>query len=207
MKDVVLEKVRRALRGRPAIDHPGPMPDDAGARAGKGTDSPTEALADLVEAFRLRFQANGGEVVRVGVSEVPAWLEGFSCAFASCAVGRLVPPRLTPPIPEAEPEVAHLGVSLARCAVAGSGTVILDARDGRRAQLLPRTHLVWVRATEVVGTLGEGLHRLRGGAPSALGLHSGPSKSADIGQVLVTGVHGPGRVLVAIVDDESDPSP
>ena len=35
--------------------------------------------------------------------------------------------------------------------------------------------------------------------PSAIGLHSGPSKSADIGQVLVRGVHGPGRVIAVLV--------
>jgi len=37
--------------------------------------------------------------------------------------------------------------------------------------------------------------------PTALGLHSGPSKSADIGQVLVRGVHGPGRVVAVIIGD------
>jgi L-lactate dehydrogenase complex protein LldG len=40
---------------------------------------------------------------------------------------------------------------------------------------------------------------IKEGLPSAMGLYSGPSKSADIGQILVKGVHGPGRLVVLIV--------
>ena len=39
---------------------------------------------------------------------------------------------------------------------------------------------------------------LRAGLPAALGLHSGPSKSADIGGTVVTGVHGPGRCIAVL---------
>ena len=38
-------------------------------------------------------------------------------------------------------------------------------------------------------------------------LHSGPSKSADIGQVMVTGVHGPGRVVALLLDRWPGPGP
>jgi L-lactate dehydrogenase complex protein LldG len=37
--------------------------------------------------------------------------------------------------------------------------------------------------------------------PSAVGLHSGPSKSADIGHIMVKGVHGPGRLIAAVISD------
>jgi len=43
------------------------------------------------------------------------------------------------------------------------------------------------------------LTELKGQLPSAIALHSGPSKSADIGQVMVRGVHGPGRLIAAII--------
>ena len=35
--------------------------------------------------------------------------------------------------------------------------------------------------------------------PATVGLHSAPSKSADIGQTVVTGVHGPGRCIAVLV--------
>ncbi|MGC8905434.1 LUD domain-containing protein, partial [Thermus sp.] len=41
--------------------------------------------------------------------------------------------------------------------------------------------------------------------PAALGLHSGPSKSADIGQVMVKGVHGPGRLVVVVLTGPEGP--
>jgi L-lactate dehydrogenase complex protein LldG len=40
--------------------------------------------------------------------------------------------------------------------------------------------------------------RERAPLPAALALHSGPSKSADIGRILVRGVHGPGRLVAAV---------
>lgn len=40
-----------------------------------------------------------------------------------------------------------------------------------------------------------------GELPSSLCFHTGPSRSADIGQSLAIGVHGPGEVHVLLVDD------
>jgi len=77
--------------------------------------------------------------------------------------------------------------------------VVLDCGDGRRVQLLPPHHVVLVAKACIYSTLEEALAELRGCLPSALGLHSGPSKSADIGQVLVKRVHGPGRLICVVV--------
>jgi L-lactate dehydrogenase complex protein LldG len=78
----------------------------------------------------------------------------------------------------------------------------MDARDGRRSQLLAPTHVVFVRAEDVHATFRDALAAARADLPSALGLHSGPSKSADIGHVMVTGVHGPGRLVAVVIDGE-----
>ena len=84
----------------------------------------------------------------------------------------------------------------------------MDARDGRRVQLLPPVHVVLVRAEDIHATLARALDALDGDLPSGLGLHSGPSKSADIGQVLVRGVHGPGRVVAVVTAGrETRPEP
>jgi L-lactate dehydrogenase complex protein LldG len=110
-----------------------------------------------------------------------------------------VPSRLRPRVPLACPDLAALGVSVATGAIAETGSLVLDARDGRRSQLLAPTHVVFVREKDIHPTMVYALGRLRQDLPSAVGLHSGPSKSADIGQILVRGVHGPGRIIAAVV--------
>jgi L-lactate dehydrogenase complex protein LldG len=104
-------------------------------------------------------------------------------------------------IEETDPSAAEAGASLAFGAVAETGSLIMTPQDGRRAQLLPPVHVVFVDQAKIYKTLSEGLVALKNDLlPSAVGLHSGPSKSADIGQVLVKGVHGPGRVISVIVE-------
>jgi L-lactate dehydrogenase complex protein LldG len=149
------------------------------------------------------FEAAGGEVVRIApVEDARAWLREFCSPFGSAAVGETVPAELRPEVATAPPHEAELGVSMASGAVAETGSLALDARDGRRTQLLPPTHLVWVRASMVQASMAGAFATSRDDLPSAMGLHSGPSKSADIGQILVTGVHGPGRVIAAILGEE-----
>ena len=51
----------------------------------------------------------------------------------------------------------------------------------------------------VFARMEDALRELLDGLPAAVGLHSGPSKSADIGRTVVTGVHGPGRCMVVFM--------
>ena len=196
-RERILARVRDAIETRPRTPHPG-------AFRGQRPASPS---SDPVEGFTALFIRAGGEVVRVpdegGAGE---WLSSFAqglggVALDGVAVGATVPDSLRALLPTAgiSPETAPLGVSRAAGAVAETGSLLLDARDGRRVQLLPPTHVVVVRASEIYPTLAESLRALRGDLPSALALHSGPSKSADIGQILVKGVHGPGRVIALVI--------
>jgi L-lactate dehydrogenase complex protein LldG len=162
------------------------------------------------------FEAAGGEVVSFKTQvEASLWVRGFLTDFNSFSVGELARGRLNEDaepdewIEEIDPSAVEAGVSLAFGAVAETGSLIMTPQDGRRAQLLPPVHVVFVDQDKIYETLSEGLMALKtellpgdnesGGLPSAVGLHSGPSKSADIGQVLVKGVHGPGRVVTVIV--------
>jgi L-lactate dehydrogenase complex protein LldG len=135
------------------------------------------------------------------------WLARFSGDFGSVAVGTTVPDALRPALPLAAPDVAALGISMARGAVAETGSLLLDARDGRWAQLLPPTHVVFVRAADIHTTFHDALLAMRDDLPSAIGLHSGPSKSADIGHIMVKGVHGPGRLIAVILGASSARAP
>lgn len=190
MREQVLRRVRGALRGRPPVPHPGALDT-----AAPGAPAPVEHFAD-------RFRAAGGEVHRFADADAArGWLHGFAARFESVSHGAGVPASLALPAPEAPPRHAALGVSVARAVAAQSGSLVLSSRDGRRTQLLPPAHVVLVDAATVAATLGEALAACRGDGGSALALHSGPSKSADIGQVMVTGVHGPGRVTAVLLDD------
>lgn len=188
MRERILARIRRGLEHRPKVALPEPLVDLA--------FSPEEALA----LFSERLAGNGGEVVRLeSLQAAQEWLGHFAQAFAGVAVGRTVPEALHPRRPLLPPEEAPLGVSWAWGAVAETGTVILSSQEGRRTQLLPPTHLVFVPQEKIYPTLLQALQALRPGLPSAVGLHSGPSKSADIGQIMVKGVHGPGRLVVAVL--------
>lgn len=65
-------------------------------------------------------------------------------------------------------------------------------------QLLPPVHIVWVPPGRIFARLEDALLALKRELPAAVGLHSGPSKSADIGRTVVTGVHGPGRCIAVL---------
>jgi len=191
-RERVLARVRTALEERTRVPHPGPF---------RGT-RPEPPPADPLEGFSTLFLDAGGEVVRVAdEAAATAWARAFAAGFGSVAVGATVPPSLAPASrPSAPPETAELGVSMALGAVAETGSLLLHSADGRRTQLLPPTHLVVVHASSIHPTLVGALSSLRSSLPAALGLHSGPSKSADIGQVLLRGVHGPGRVVALIIE-------
>ena len=188
MRERILSRVRRALEHRPSPVLPDPL-----ALPGLSRE---EALA----LFTERLSGNGGEVVRLPDLEgARGWLEGFARSFSGAAVGKTLPDALRPPLPELPPEEAPLGVSWALGAVAETGTVIVSSEEGRRLQLLPPTHLAFIPQGKVFATLGEALAEFKDRLPSALALHSGPSKSADIGQIMVRGVHGPGRLIAALL--------
>ena len=201
-RERILTRVRDANRDREPVSHPGSLPEAAEPPGpfSEATGAGVVAEADPVGGFENRLQAAGGEVIRIAdEAAARVWLNDFASEFESVSVCRGVPEVLQPALPAAPPPEAALGVSVAVGAAAQTGSLLLSSREGRRAQLLPPVHLVWVRVRDVHATLGDALQACRDDLPAVLALHSGPSKSADIGQILVTGVHGPGRIIAAIL--------
>lgn len=189
--DRILARIREANRDRTEVAHPGAF---RGWRR-----SPAPPPLDL---FTSTFLAAGGDVQRAGdLAEATTWLRSFATEFGSITVGRGVPTSLVPDLPQAEASSARLALSAASGAIAETGSLILDSRDGRRTQMLAPTHVVFVDTTRIFPTLRDALIHLAGDLPAAIGLHSGPSKSADIGQVMVEGVHGPGRLVALLVGE------
>ena len=106
---------------------------------------------------------------------------------------------------------AQLGITGVDYAIAETGSVVLlpSPRVSRLTSLLPPVHLAIVRPRDVLGTLDDLflLRRLdfyeRGVMAPYLNFITGPSRTADIEQQIVIGVHGPGEVHMLIWDDHA----
>ena len=202
----ILARIREASAGREPQPHPGALPPELEPPWAQGpeADDTTPGSRAVLDAFTRRFRAAGGEVVLLADEDrALRWLARFCASFETATVSPDVPMVLRPGLRGAHPADADLGVSVARGAAAQTGSVLLSSREGRSLQVLPPNHLVWIDPCDVHGTLGEALVAQVSDLPAALALHSGPSKSADIGQIMVKGVHGPGRVVAAILGVEA----
>ena len=101
---------------------------------------------------------------------------------------------------------ADVGLTGADYAIAETGSCVLLAGKGvsRLVSLLPPVHVAVVERGQVLPSLGE-LFTLRrrdffqGDLRSYMNIISGPSRSADIEQTLVKGVHGPGEVHMVLL--------
>jgi L-lactate dehydrogenase complex protein LldG len=100
-------------------------------------------------------------------------------------------------------------VSLTAClaAVAETGTLMLASGAGSPTTLnfLPDTHIVVVRAEQVVAIYEDGwdLIRASGAMPRTINLITGPSRTGDIEQRIQLGAHGPRRLHVVLIDADA----
>jgi L-lactate dehydrogenase complex protein LldG len=94
-----------------------------------------------------------------------------------------------------------VGVSRALYGLADTGSVVLAAspEEPRGRSLLPRVHVSELREADILPGLDELFAALGTDLPSALAIVTGPSRSADIEQILTIGVHGPAEVHVVLV--------
>ena len=97
------------------------------------------------------------------------------------------------------------GITGAFAAIAETGTLMLisGAETPTRNNFLPDTHIVVLRASEVVACYEDGWDRLRaaGPMPRTVNFITGPSRTGDIEQRLVLGAHGPRRLHIVLIDD------
>jgi L-lactate dehydrogenase complex protein LldG len=91
----------------------------------------------------------------------------------------------------------------AGAAIAETGTLVCESRAtvARSASLIPPVHIAVVGVDQLLPDLYDYFQRSgdRGELPANINLISGPSKTADIEGMLVTGVHGPREVHVVLV--------
>lgn len=105
---------------------------------------------------------------------------------------------------------AEVGISGVEFVLAETGTVVVASwtEGAQLGSLAPPTHIVLYRRSQALATLDEVLARLPVPAdPSqpmpgrSVVFITGPSRTADIEQILIRGVHGPKEVHAILVED------
>lgn len=88
--------------------------------------------------------------------------------------------------------------------LAETGTLVVatDADHARSVSLIPPVHIAIVPASRILPDMLDYWQKVGRDIPSNQVFITGPSKTADIEGVLVTGVHGPRVVEILIVKDQ-----
>jgi L-lactate dehydrogenase complex protein LldG len=176
--------------------------------------------AERVKLFAEMVQAAAGSVAMLpSASGVPAAVADFlRSQNLPMAVRRGDDPRLAA-LPWDQQRTLEIStgpsdgrqlvsVSHAFGAVAETGTlVMMSGRDNPTTlNFLPDTHIVVVDAKDIAGDYESVWQRVRetfgvNALPRAINMITGPSRSADIGQILILGAHGPRRLHVLVVGE------
>ena len=101
---------------------------------------------------------------------------------------------------------ADIGITSVDYALAATGSFVMlsSHNEARLISLLPPAHIAIFPRSLILANLDELLSILPRPADqtSSMVLITGPSRTADIEQILVRGVHGPGEIYAVIVDGE-----
>jgi L-lactate dehydrogenase complex protein LldG len=101
---------------------------------------------------------------------------------------------------------ADIGITSVDYALSATGSFVLlsSPNEARLVSLLPPAHIAIFPRSRILANLDELLSILPRPADqtSSMVLITGPSRTADIEQILVRGVHGPGEIYAVIVDEE-----
>jgi len=225
-RDDVLGGIRRSL-GRGALT--GPSADQLAERvaAHRRNLIPARAAsldaAGRVDLFVQMAEAVQTTVKRVAAdSDVPEEVARYLAAENLPAEVTVAPDPSMDALPWAERPLLQIrrgkaeaedAVSLTPClaAVAETGTLMLTSGEWTPTTLnfLPDTHIVLLRAGQVVASYEDGWDLLRAqgadklwGLPRTVNFITGPSRTGDIEQRIELGAHGPRRLHVILVDGD-----
>jgi L-lactate dehydrogenase complex protein LldG len=208
-REPVLNKVRTALGRRPGQEIVDPPPvrlrpeiidlesrvagmlRAVDALAGKArraaTGSDARAYVGAVLDGRTAVASNAPFLRECGILDLPGVQSGFTDAAALRAICA----------------TAGVGITSAGYALADTGTLVMLASpaEARLISLLPPVHIAVVPKERLLSGLDELFTIVPDPAArtSSMVLITGPSRTADIEQILVRGVHGPGEIHVVVV--------
>lgn len=209
-RDSILHKVRTAL-GRSGGQPPPPPPlvylNGPVLSTEQRIAAFTEALESLAgKVFHARSKAEACEYV-AGVVGEGSVVTSNAPFLVECGIRAL--PGVRGGITDREAlrelcSTADFGVTSADYALANTGTMVMiaSASEQRLVSLLPPVHIAVIPVSRLLASLEELLETLPRPADvtSSMVFITGPSRTADIEQILVRGVHGPGTVHVVLVD-------
>jgi len=208
-RDNILHRVRTALGRSAGQDVADPPPVRLRVPHGE--------LEARIASVRTRVEALAGKTHRVSspaeaCAVVAAAIQGKTAVtsnapfLAECGITEL--PGVRSGITDRE-ELRELcatvdtGITSADYVLADTGTLVMlsSPREARMVSLLPPAHIAVVPADRVLTGLDELFTILPNPAEqsSSMVLITGPSRTADIEQILVRGVHGPGQITVVLV--------
>lgn len=205
-RDAILSRVRDALGSKAGDPVPAPPP--------LRLVVPEMDVATRIASFRARFEALNGklrvaptrEAARAAVDEIlngRAAIASNAPFLTECGIVARSGFRDRAELKAACAE-APVGITSAPYALALTGTLVMLSSDEeqRLVSLLPPAHIAVLPASRILVNLDELFVRvpLPADVTSALVFITGPSRTADIEQILVRGVHGPGEVHVVIVE-------
>jgi len=213
-RDRIIGAIRnnRASGGKSALPYPGSGPEP---KRGKLPAPEQRALF-----IRMAQQAAATTDVARSRAEIPALVADYLKRHNLPAQLRLAPdPRVTgldwtsQPLLEISSGTTEgddpVSVTGAFSGVAETGTLALTsgAPTPTLLNFLPENHIVVLDAKDLSGSYEDLWAKLKAayGAemPRTLNLVTGPSRSGDIEQTILMGAHGPRRLHIILVDDQT----
>lgn len=208
-RDNILHRIRTAL-GRSAGQPPDDAPPVRLRPAAVDGEARVRLLLDAVATLGgITYRASSAEDARAYIAGV---LEKGSAVASNSPLLRESGIATLPNVQsgftgrdelQAACAAAGFGITGADYALADTGTVVLfsSPEEARLISLLPPVHIAVVAREKILSGLDELLALVPNPTEltSSMVLITGGSRTADIEQVLVRGVHGPGEIHVVVV--------
>jgi L-lactate dehydrogenase complex protein LldG len=100
-----------------------------------------------------------------------------------------------------------VGITACEALIARTGSIMVSSRQksGRRLFIFPTVHIVLAYSSQLVADTRDGFIFMKAKypdrLPSLITSITGPSKTTDIENTMVTGVHGPAEIYLFLIDD------
>jgi L-lactate dehydrogenase complex protein LldG len=215
----ILNGIRRSLRrgalagaGRQAVE----------ARLARPPRGPEVARANLAQPDRVALfcqwaEANNASVARVAPADVPAEVASYLARNNLPAEAAIAPASQLDGFDWASQKMLalrrgrgegsdHVSITGAFAGIAETGTLVMASGPEHPVtlNLLPDTHIVVLRESDIVGGYEDVWARLRARygkdrMPRTVNTITGPSRTGDIEQTIELGAHGPRRMHIVVV--------